>query len=158
MKKAIYLAAAAFAMVGFASCNHKCDGGKCSKVADQMYTGVVPAADGPGVRYTLKLDYEDDENNLAGDYDLVETYLEADTVAVNGIKDNVSFKSEGDFSVVEQNGKKYLKLVKDAKDSNPQAVSDLYFEVSSDSTLTMVNSELQPAVDSTLNYTLKLVK
>lgn len=159
MKKSIYLAAAAFAMIGLASCSGKsCEGGKCEKVDDQVYTGVVPAADGPGIRYTLKLDYEDDKNNMEGDYDLVETYLEADTVATNGVKDNVSFKSEGDFTVVDQNGKKYLKLVKDAKDSNPQAASDLYFEVSSDSTLTMVNSQLEPAVSDSLNYTLKLVK
>lgn len=125
---------------------------------DQMYTGVLPAADGPGIRYTLKVDYDDDKNNMAGDYDLIETYLAADSVAPNGVKDNVSYKSEGDFTVVDQNGKKYLKLVKDAKDSHPQASSDLYFEVSSDSTLTMVNAQLEPAVSDSLNYTLKLVK
>lgn len=162
MKKSIIFAAATVAMMSLAACNGKnCSDGKCDNKAfddDQMYTGVVPAADGPGVRYTLKLDYEDDKNNMAGDYDLVETYLEADSVAVNGVKDNVSYKSEGDFTVVDQNGKKYLKLVKDAKDSNPQAVADLYFEVSSDSTLTMVNAQFEPAANPDLNYTLKLVK
>lgn len=160
MKKPVYLAAAALAMFAMASCsgNKSCNGGSCSKVEDQTYTGIVPAADGPGVRYTLKLDYEDDKNNMEGDYDLVETYLEADSVATNGVKDNVSFKSEGDFTVVEQNGKKYLKLVKDAKDSNPQAAANLYFEVTNDSTITMVNAQLEPAVSDSLNYSLKLVK
>lgn len=160
MRKPFYLAAAAVAMFAMASCsgNKSCEGGSCSKMEDQMYTGVLPAADGPGIRYTLKVDYDDDKNNMAGDYDLIETYLAADSVAPNGVKDNVSYKSEGDFTVVDQNGKKYLKLVKDAKDSHPQASSDLYFEVSSDSTLTMVNAQLEPAVSDSLNYTLKLVK
>lgn len=164
MKKGFYMAAAVAAMLGMAACSgNKCPGnscanGACADLDDLTYTGVLPAADGPGIRYTLKLDYDDDKKNLEGDYDLVETYLEADSTSVNGIKDNVSLKSEGDFTVVEQNGKKYLKLVKDVKDSNPNAASALYFEVASDSTLTMVNAELQPAVSDSLNYTLKLVK
>lgn len=155
MRKTIYLAAVAAAMLGMAACsgeNHS------SKIEDQVFTGVLPAADGPGIRYTLKLDYEHDKNNMEGDYDLVETYLEADSISTNGIRDNVSLKSEGDFTVVEQGGKKYLKLVKDAKDSNPNAAAALYFEVASDSTLNMVNAELQPAANDSLNYTLKLVK
>ncbi|MBD5195021.1 MAG: copper resistance protein NlpE [Bacteroides sp.] len=161
MKKTIYLASAALALISLASCsgNKSCNGEKCNKVDDMLYTGVLPAADCDGIRYTLKLDYDDDKNNLEGDYNLVETYLQADTVnKVNGINGDISFKSEGDFTVVEQNGKKYLKLVKDAKDSNPQATPDFYFEVSSDSTLTMVNSQLEAAPDTLLNYTLKLVK
>lgn len=160
MKRPIYLAAAALVMFGMAACsgNKSCNGGKCDKMEDLTYTGIVPAADGPGVRYTLQLDYDDDKNNMEGDYDLVETYLEADSVATNGVKDNVSYKSEGDFSVVEQNGKKYLKLVKDVKDSSAEAATNLYFEVTNDSTITMVNAELQPAVNDSLNYSLKLVK
>lgn len=160
MKKPFYLAAAALAMLAMSACcgNKSCNNGNCEKMDDMTYTGVVPAADGPGIRYTLKLDYEDDKNNMEGDYDLVESYLEADSVATNGVKDNVSYKSEGDFTVVEQNGKKYLKLVKDAKDSAPEAAANLYFEVTNDSTITMVNAELQPAANDSLNYSLKLVK
>lgn len=162
MKKSIYMAAAAAVILGLASCSgnkcgdHGCPNGMSDE--DLTYTGTLPAADGPGIRYTLKLDYDDDKKNMEGDYDLVETYLEADSTAVNGIKDNVSYRSEGDFTVVEQNGKKYLKLVKDNKDSNPNAAANLYFHVESDSTLVMVNDQLQPAVSDSLNYTLRLVK
>lgn len=154
MKKGIYLAAIVAAMIGMGACSEK----HVADIPDQTYTGVLPAADGPGIRYTLKLDYDDDKGNLKGDYDLVETYLEADSTSVNGIKDNISLKSEGDFSVVEQSGKKYLKLVMDPKDSNPKASASLNFEVTNDSTLTMVNAELQPAVTDSLNYSLKLVR
>lgn len=154
MKKGIYLAAIVAAMIGMGACSEK----HVADIPDQTYAGVLPAADGPGIRYTLKLDYDDDKGNLKGDYDLVETYLEADSTSVNGIKDNISLKSEGDFSVVEQSGKKYLKLVMDPKDSNPKASASLNFEVTNDSTLTMVNAELQPAVTDSLNYSLKLVR
>ncbi len=162
MKKLFYLGAVALTMLTMSACSGKdCGDGKCSAAdhdKDLTYTGILPAADGPGIRYTLKIDYDDDKKNMEGDYDLVETYLEADSTAVNGVKDNISYRSEGDFTVVEQSGKKYLKLVKDNKDSNPNATANLYFEVPTDSTLVMVNAELQPAVSSELNYTLTLVK
>ena len=148
-------------MVSMAACSgNKCaKDGKCEERPDELYTGVLPAADCDGIRYTLKLDYDDDDNNMKGDYDLTETYLTADSTAVAGTKDKESFVSEGDFSVIEKEGKKYLKLVKDAKDSNPQAIDLLYFEVTSDSTLLMVNNDLTAPVDSVaLNYTLKLAK
>lgn len=148
------------AALGLTACNNtdKCCGNSCKDKMDedQLFTGVLPAADSEGIRYQLKLDY--DHNFSKGDYDLVETYLVADSTAVTGVADKVSYKSEGDFTVVEQNGKKYLKLLKDIKDSHANAASNLYFEVSSDSTLTMVNADLQPAADKNLNYTLKLVK
>ena len=157
MKKFFLLAVAAVALPGLASCSKGDCKSNCDAPKDDMtYTGVVPAADGPGVRYTLTVDY--DHDGLKGDYDLVETYLEADTTSVNGIKDNVSFKSEGDFTVTEKDGKKYLKLVKDAKDSNANASDALFFEVGADNaTLTMVNSDLEAAVMPEL-YTLTLVK
>lgn len=160
MRKTIFLAAAAVAVLGIASCSgNKCGDKGCNAgmEEDKVYTGVLPAADNEaGIRYTLKLDYDDDKNFKEGDYDLVETVLATDSVA--GVKDGESYKSEGDFTVVEQNGKKYLKLVKDVKDSHANASNNLYFEVASDSTLTMVNAEFQPAANDSLNYTLKLVK
>ncbi len=152
------LAAVGAALLSLSACGDKCPGGACkADKPDQTFTGVVPSADGPGIRYTLKLDYDDDHANMEGDYDLVETYLEADTTNVNGIRDNISYRSEGDFSIVEQGGKKYIKLVKDAKDSNPQAVATLNFEVASDSTLVMVDDALQPAINPAM-YTLSLVR
>ena len=160
MSKPFYFAAAALAMISLAACsgNNNCQGNKCADREDQVFTGLLPAADGPGVRYTLKLDYDDDKNNMEGDYDLVETYVGADSLAQSGKNADVSFRSEGDFTVVDQNGKKYLKLVKDNRDSHARAVSNLYFQVDSDSTLTLVDNQLQPASNDSLNYTLKLVK
>lgn len=130
---------------------------------DEVYTGVLPAADCDGVRYTLRLDYDDD-NPAKGDYKLVETYLVGDSVRAKALaKDSVSYKSEGDFDVVAGTGNyaanKYLKLVRDNKDSSEGSVAGpLYFQVASDSTLVLVNNDFSPAPDSGLNYTLKLVK
>lgn len=160
MRKTVILASAALAVMalGVTSCGNKCNNGTKVPDKDELYTGVLPAADAEGVRYMLKLDYEDDDNNMSGDYDLVETYLVADSISPRGYEDGPSYKSEGDFTVMEQGGKKYLKLLKDMKDSSPKSVdTPIYFEVASDSTLVLVNSNLQPSVDSTLNYTLKLV-
>lgn len=170
MKKSFYLAAAALAMMSMAACsgnntNKSCDGdGSCkSKCKDQVYTGVLPAADAAGVRYTLTLDYDDDHNYTDGDYDLIETYLLTDSVSATGYKDGQSFKSEGDFTVMkgsgENEGKTYLKLVQDAKDSAKGSnAGPMYFLVESDSTVVMVDSDLQTSVNPDLNYTLKLVK
>lgn len=159
MKKFAMAAMVAVAAVaGLASCSGDkgCAKGACGVDDDQLYTGVMPAADCEGIRYTLKLDYDD--NFTKGDYDLVETYLAADSTAVNGVRDNVSYKSEGDFTVINKDGKKILKLVKDVKDSNPKATATLNFEATSDSTLVMLNDSLQAPVSDVLNYTLKLVK
>lgn len=165
MKKIIYMAGAALALMSMSACSGNgggstCSDGKCDSKCkeDMLYTGVLPAADAPGVRYALTLDYDDDKGCKEGDYDLVETYLTADSTSVAGVADGVTYKSEGDFTVFEKNGKKYIKLVKDAKDSNPNASDNLYFELSSDSTLTMVNSSLEPSVNTELNYTLTLAK
>ncbi|MDE6297378.1 MAG: copper resistance protein NlpE N-terminal domain-containing protein, partial [Muribaculaceae bacterium] len=119
----------------------------------------LPAADADGIRYTLKLDYDDDKDNKAGDYDLTEVVLTGDSTSATGFKDKATYLSEGDFTIVEKDGKTYLKLVKDAKESNAAASATLNFVVSSDSTITMVNDNLEAAPDSTaLNYTLKIVK
>ncbi|MDE5967465.1 MAG: copper resistance protein NlpE N-terminal domain-containing protein, partial [Muribaculaceae bacterium] len=154
MKKAILFVTAALAMVGMVACSsNDCSKGSCDKAKcdnDQIYTGILPAADCDGIRYSLKLDYDD--NGQKGDYDLIEVYLESDTTTVTGIKDSVAYKSEGDFTVVEKDGKKYLKLVKDAKDSNAQASDELYFEVG-EGTITMVNSDYEAAAMPEL-YTL----
>lgn len=160
MKKMIYLAAAALSMLSMAACSgNKCDGNKCADREDEVYTGVLPAADADGIRYTIKLDYDDDKANKEGDYDLTEVVLTSDSTAVTGVKDKNTYLSEGDFTVVEKDGKTYLKLVKDQKKSNAAAASTLNFLVSSDSTLVMVNDALDAVPDSTAQfYTLKLVK
>ncbi len=164
MKK-IVLGMAALAALGLASCggNNKCDNkancdGKCEDKVE-VFTGVLPGADNEGVRYTLNLEYDDDHNCTEGDYKLDETYLVADSTATDGVRADKSFKSEGDFTITEKDGKKVYKLVPDAKDSNAEAtLTPMYFILDNDSTLTMVNAELERSVNPDLNYSLKLAK
>lgn len=166
MKKSVYLMSAAVAMIALASCsgnNGKCSGDKeCKLDKKELYTGVLPAADAAGIRYQLKLDWDDDNCN-EGDYDLRETQLVSDTTSVAGVTDGKTFDSEGDFTVMkgsgENAGKTYLKLVRDTKDSDPESnAGPMYFLVESDSTLVMVNADLQVSENPELNYTLKLQK
>lgn len=168
MKKTFYITAAftALLMAGACSGNNSCNGtDKSCNDGDrtEVYTGVIPAADAAGIRYTLKLDFDDDHNYTTGDYDLLETYLAGDTISPTGLKDLSSFKSEGDFTVEKgqgaNSGKMYLKLVQDVKDSSAGSnAGPLYFLVESDSTIVMVNSDLQPAATPGMNYTLKIAK
>ncbi len=162
MKKLRILGAAAavLAVAGLASCDgaKKNDAGQ-DKDRVEMYTGILPAADADGVRYDLRLDYDDDHNFTDGDYDLRETYLTADSTAVSGYADGKSFLSEGDFTVNKQDGKTYLKLVQDIKDSQAGSnVGPMYFLVESDSTLVLVNDRLQKAENPDMNYTLRLAR
>ena len=63
---------------------------------------------------------------------------------------------EGDGA---NSGKTYIKLVQDPGESSKGSDSGpLYFLVESDSTLVMVNAELQESTIPGLNYTLKIVK
>lgn len=119
---------------------------------EEIYTGIMPAADADGIRYMLRLEFDGDHNFTKGDYDLYETYLTSDTTSSGNAVDGKTFRSEGDFIVEtgfpgNPNGR-YLKLVPD--DKNGQS---LYFIVDSDSTITLTDSSLKPA-ESTLNYTL----
>lgn len=162
MKKILYLAVVALSVLGMSACSGKscdgkksCDGNECAKKGDMVYTGVLPAADAAGVRYTLKLDYD---NKQKGDYDLVETYLVGDTTSTTGYRDDKSFTSEGDFTVIAKDGKDYLQLIQDVKDSMQGSATTLNFLVESDSTLVLVNSDFQPSETPGLNYTLKCVK
>ena len=158
MKKVIYLSAAALSMLSMAACSgNKCGGGKCAERPDEVYTGVIPMADADGMSLTLKLDYDDDKGNKEGDYNLSEQVLETDSVSASGVNVKSTFMSEGDFKIIDRDGKKYVKLSIDRKDSAPEA-SPYTFLISSDSTLTMVNDNTFEAAPDTvgLNYTLKL--
>ncbi len=160
MKKIVMMAGVAVAMMSMASCcgEKSCDKGSCaaSGGCDKVYTGVIPAADVLGIRYTLGLDYDD--NGQKGDYTLVETYIDGDSASTLGYKDVASFASEGDFTVGQKDGKTFLRLTKDAKDSSAQAADVLYFLVSSDSTVTLSNDALDNFSTPGMNYTLKLAK
>lgn len=160
MKKTMVLAAAGVVLLSMAACsgNKNCKDTACSKSDDkvEVYTGVLPAADCEGIRYTLHLDY-DDAND--GDYKLVETYLEADSTSAIGYIDAQTFSSEGDFSINKKGGITYIKLDKDVKDSSTGSIdTPIYFVVNSDATITMSNSDLEVSTIPGLNYTLKLAK
>ncbi|MDE6792272.1 MAG: copper resistance protein NlpE N-terminal domain-containing protein [Muribaculaceae bacterium] len=163
MKKTIIFAAMCLTMLGMAACSgngkNANASGADSKKGDkvEVFTGVLPAADADGVRYTLSLEFDDDDND--GDYKLVETFIQADSTAVGGYKDIKNFASEGDFYIKQKDGKTYYELKKDQKDSQPGSLdTPTYFLVDSDSTITMVNAQLELAADSTMNYTLKMTK
>lgn len=123
------------------------------------YTGILPAADCAGIRYSLTLDFAGgDAAATTGTYTLDETYLDADPADPNAYKDGQTFKSEGDFTVEAATaataGKKYLKLVE--KTADPTATpSTVYFLIDAPDAITLVGADLQPAA-SDLNYTLTL--
>lgn len=157
MKKIVF--AAAVAALAFTACN---SGNSCKSGNDgdknELYTGVLPAADADGILYNLSLDFDDDHNFTDGDYHLTETYLMTDTVRGKSF-DGRSFKTEGDFKVetrtVDGKEVKYLKLTPEAKESVGNASSDvLYFIIDSDNSITLTDAELSMPGDS-LNYTLK---
>ncbi len=158
MKNSMILAAAAAAVLSLSACsgNKSCDDKACTKddkAKEMVYTGVLPAADADGVRYTLHLDYDKDGNE--GDYTLLETYIKADTISATGYSDLKSLKSEGDFKVEKQGDKTYLKLVKDASGSSD---APMYFLVDSDNAITLTNAELEVSTTPGMNYTLKLAE
>ena len=101
-----------------------------------IYAGVLPAADAPGVDYTLTLTYSGDND---GSYNLVQAYR-------NDAKTTDS--SNGSFTAQNNNGKNYLKLTDGIDSTFVQ-----YYLIDSDSTVTLVGADLQPAT-SGLNYTL----
>ena len=156
--KAIYLLA--LGAVAFTACTGKtatdtAATSTCDK--NETYVGVLPAADCEGIRYTLSLDYSDDKNCTDGDYDLTEVHLQADSTAVDGVRDSQTFRTEGDFQVKtgtpSDPSQKYIVLTPD-KESDATA-TPLYFLIDSDKAITLVGADLTKA-DSPLNYTLTL--
>ncbi len=160
MKKVFFGFAAALLALTACCGNKTCgtDGNCKDDDKDLVYTGILPAADTDGVRYTLTLDYDKDTK---GDYDLNQTYVALDSLAPGGYKNLNSFKSEGDFYVenktVDGQNVKYLRLVPEAKDSNGDTTT-LYMLVTNDSTLTLVGADLKVPENKDLNYDLKLQK
>ncbi|MDE6125472.1 MAG: copper resistance protein NlpE [Muribaculaceae bacterium] len=156
MKKIMLYAAAALALTacGNRKAGAVADGSPASESDEYLfYEGVLPAADAAGVRYSLALDYDDD-NPARGDYKLTETYLKADGSATS------SFYSEGDFDVrtgtPADSLARYLVLVPEVEaGATPGAT--LYFLAESDSTMTMVNADFSRSETPGLNYTIARV-
>ena len=157
MKKVIMLAAVVAALVSCQSKGTKAEEAVADSLAvameptmeeTQVYEGVLPAADGPGIRYVLTL------NTLANatdtTYTLDVTYLDAEG---NG-KDK-TFTSKGKPVKVE-------KTVKDKKKTaiklNPSDGSEpVYFVIANDTTLTLADDSLEVS-ESDLNYNIIRVK
>lgn len=159
MKKVMMIAALAAALV---SCQSKETRNNDAVVADEsamtvadsgstavtVYEGVLPAADGPGIRYVLSVTNAGPDGE--GGYTLVTTYRDAE-----GPGKDKSFTSKGKKEVIRKevnNQKKTaLKLTPDDGDT------PVYFAVVNDTTLRLVNDSLQEAV-SDLNYDIIRVK
>jgi hypothetical protein len=108
------------------------------EVEEEIFTGTLPAADGPGIDYILTLGAATDGIDTV--YTLDMTYLDA-----NGPGKNQTFKSKGKqqtlHKTVNKQPKKGVKLTPDNGDE------PMYFLVVNDTTLRMVN-------DSTLVETI----
>lgn len=165
MKKSILLGLAILPLA-LASCGN-CNNGSCNAAngrggdKEELYAGILPAADAEGYLYTLRLDYDDDHNFTDGDYALTQTAIVADTLGAPAYNAGVTSYTEGDFTIESKNvngvDTKYMRLVPKAKESLGTADnSTLYMLVNGDNTLTLVNADLTKAQNDSLNYTLKL--
>ena len=85
---------------------------------------------------------------------MIETYFALDTTANLGINEILSIKSEGTYATVDTNGYSYIRLTPSVNDS---AVEDICFLNATDSTLILLNEELETPTAPDF-YTLKAVK
>ncbi len=151
MKKLLFIATATIAILGMAACSGKkaaeaTETADSTAVAKAAYTGILPGADCDGIWYTLQLN--------DGNYDMIETYFALDTTANLGINEILSIKSEGTYATVDTNGYSYIRLTPSVNDS---AVEDICFLNATDSTLILINEELETPTAPDF-YTLKAVK
>jgi len=158
MKKVMMIAAIAAALVSCqskgtrnndsASANETTTAVAKSAAAEVVYKGILPAADGPGVQYVLNLDNVNSTEE--GTYTLVTTYLETEN---SGKEENITSKGKKQVIQKDVNNKKKtaIKLIPDNGDA------PIYFVIVNDTTLRLVNEELQEAA-SKLNYDIVLVK
>ena len=107
------------------------------------YAGTIPAADGPGIKYTVTL-----TGDSAKTFTLEEVYLQAK----DGKDDTKSYT--GQVEVIKKDAKgQPVTAYKLAMDKD----NALYLLVKDDATLRVVNDQLEEAASAN-NYDLKLVK
>ena len=116
---------------------------------DEVFTGTLPAADGPGINYVLTLGITTD--GLDTLYTLDMTYLDA-----NGPGKHQTFHSKGKqqkvHKVVNKKPKTAVKLTPNNGDQ------PMYFVIVNDTTLTLVNdSTLQETISQSV-YNLNKIK
>lgn len=120
-------------------------GGNEAPVADSLhFVGKLPAADGPGIRYDLRI-----ANDSTAGFTMTETYLEAE----NGKDQTTIYTGKAETVTQTVDGKEVKAYKFELGDNTPAT----YFKIVNDSTLRMVNDELEEAA-SELNYDLKLLR
>ena len=159
MKKLVMFAAVLVALVSCQSNNKKnveielLDDSLVAELpiveVDEVFTGTIPAADGPGIDYVLTLGITTDGIDTL--YTLDMTYLDA-----AGPGKNKTFTSKGTkkdiHKVVNNKPKKAIKLTPDNGDS------PMYFVVVNDTPIRMVNdSTLEESITQTV-YDMTKVK
>jgi hypothetical protein len=159
MKKLVMFAAVMVALVSCQSNNKKnveielLDDSLVAELpiveVDEVFTGTIPAADGPGIDYVLTLGITTDGIDTL--YTLDMTYLDA-----AGPGKNKTFTSKGTkkdiHKVVNNKPKKAIKLTPDNGDS------PMYFVVVNDTTIRLVNdSTLEESITQTV-YDMTKVK
>lgn len=159
MKKLVMFAAVMVALVSCQSNNKKnveielLDDSLVAELpiveVDEVFTGTIPAADGPGIDYVLTLGITTDGIDTL--YTLDMTYLDA-----AGPGKNKTFTSKGTkkdiHKVVNNKPKKAIKLTPDNGDS------PIYFVVVNDTTIRLVNdSTLEESITQTV-YDMTKVK
>ena len=153
MKK-LFMMVAACAVI--ASCNQTGKNAKVENPQDSVmsvdttaaaagvtYSGTIPAADGPGIKYTVTL-----SGDSAKTFKMEEVYLQAkdgkdDVKTYTGAVENMK-------KDVERKAVTAYKLPMDKDNA-------LYLLVKDDATLSVVNDQLEEAASGN-DYTLKLVK
>lgn len=161
MKKVIMLAAVVAALVSCQSKGTKSDQTAADSLAMststsmsnptmeevQVWEGVLPAADGPGIRYVLTLNTIANANDTT--YILDMTYLDAD-----GKGKDKTFTSKGKPEVVKRAIKDRANRTvtrKGLKLRPNDGSQPVYFVIANDTTLTLCNDSLQES-QSDLNY------
>ncbi len=117
-----------------------------SMAADSTrYEGVVPAADGHGIRYELAM-----ANDTTAGFHLTMTYLQAK----DGKDEVKNFDGKVENITKTVNGKE----IKAFKLDMGKEEGATFLKVENDSTLRLVNDNLEESVNKELNYDLKLKK
>ncbi len=167
MKKTLLFGMVALATLGITSCGNSSNPSSVTQKGngdkEVLYSGILPVADAQGTVYTLKLDFDDDNNYTDGDFTMVENTLASDSLTSSGIKIMATSYSKGDFrkESKEVNGAtvQYIRLLPDAKDGlGAASAATTYFLVNADESLTMVGADLQKSETPGMNYTLTVVK
>ena len=125
-KISLLVVAALLLLCGCKLINRKGTAVDCTTPQDSEYTlykGLLPAADCSGIEYALEIEQNGDSFRLAT------TYIDAEAAGKN-----ITFNTSGSVTLVD---KTYYRLT-----SNDNQT--LYFKIESDTTLLLVNSQLQP--------------